>query len=92
MDALGITESCVEVMEGAVFEMSTQDVVKALEDMGFDLTSQKNAAASVHAILSRLAERKKIEKITSEENGAVVWRGPNYDPAVAEISDDDIPF
>jgi hypothetical protein len=91
-DALGITESCAEVMDEAIWEMSTQDVVRALENRGFDLASQKNAAASVHAVLSRLAEKKKIEKITKEENKTTAWRGPNYDASAAEISDDDIPF
>jgi predicted ATPase len=89
-DALGITDSCIEVMEAETEEVSTQDVVKKLEGMGFDLASQKNPAASVHAVLSRLAEKKKIEKITNADNNAVTWRGPNYAPF--DISDDDIPF
>jgi hypothetical protein len=84
-DPLGITESCMEVMESAPIEMSTTDVVKALDEMGFDLASQKNASASVHAVLSRLAEKEKIQKISGDNNKAVTWRGPNYDP-------DEIPF
>jgi hypothetical protein len=90
-DALGITESCAEVMEEVIFEMSTQDVVKSLEDIGFDMSSQKSAAASVHAVLTRLALKGKIEKITSEDNNSVTWRGPSYDPEYA-ISDENIPF
>jgi hypothetical protein len=91
-DPLGITDACMEAMENTPFAMSTTDVVKALEDMGFDLHSQKNAAASVHAILSRLAEKEKIQKILADDNKTVTWRGPNYDPKLNEITDDDIPF
>lgn len=90
-DALGITESCAEVMASTVFEMSTQDVLKSLENMGFDMASQKNAPASVHAVLSRLASKGKIEKISKEDSNTVMWRGPNYDPKMNEI-DYDIPF
>jgi len=92
VDALGITDSCMEAMENTPFEISTTDVVKTLEDMGFDLPSQKNAAASVHAVLSRLAEKEKIQKILAYDNKTVTWRGPNYDPKLNEITDDDIPF
>lgn len=91
-DGLGITEAVAEVMETAFYEMSTQDVVKCLENMGFDLTTQKNAAASVHAILSRLVTKGKVQRVTNLENSAVTWRGPRYDPKASEITDDDIPF
>jgi hypothetical protein len=87
-DALGITDSCMEVMEVEKSEVSTQEIVRKLESMGFDLSSQKNPAASVHAILTRLAESAKIEKFT-DEDGKVSWRGPGYDQ---EYADDDIPF
>lgn len=93
-DALGITDSCMEVMTVEKVEVSTQDVVRRLETMGFDLSSQKNPAASVHSVLTRLAEKGKIEKKT-DEGGAVTWRGPNYDEEYAKstgITDDDIPF
>lgn len=89
IDDLGITDSCMEVMEAAKGLVTTNDVVKALEERGFDLAAQKNASASVHAILSRLAKREKIEKITEGTSGGVVWKGPNY---VSSISDEDIPF
>ena len=98
-DPLGITESCMEVMDVVKGEQSTQAVVRKLEAMGFDLASQKNPAASVHSVLSRLAHNGKIQKITDDSDSKkVTWRGPNYDPAYddyaqsAEISDDDIPF
>ncbi len=78
-DHLGITESCEEVMNDMPFEVTTAEVVEYLEARGFDISSQKNAAASVHAVLSRLARNEKIEKVEDEEN-KVKWRGPKYDP------------
>jgi hypothetical protein len=95
-DELGITDSCAEVMEAQKREVSTQDVVAKLEAMGFDLKSQKNPAASVHAVLSRLGTKGKIEKVLADDNKTVTWRGPNYSPtpdyADQGITDDDIPF
>ncbi|WP_188757550.1 hypothetical protein [Edaphobacter acidisoli] len=91
-DELGITEACLEVMTAEKGTVSTQAVLRGLESIGFDLPGQKNAAASAHSVLSRLAEKKKIEKIV-DGNGNVTWRGPNYDPKSDEgITDDDIPF
>src|SRR5262245_44498818 len=78
-DDLGITEAVWEVMEKEEFEISTVGVVKELEKMGFDLSSQKNVAASVHAILSRLANQGKIDRVKIEDK-PVTWRGPKYDP------------
>jgi hypothetical protein len=89
IDTLGITDSCLEVMDNQRDTVTTADVVRALEARGFDMATQKNANASVHAILSRLARRGKIERITDEKDN-VSWRGPNYDPNT--ITDDDIPF
>jgi hypothetical protein len=90
-DALGITDSCMEVMEAETEAVTTGEVLKALEGMGFELSSQKNPAASVHAVLSRLADKKKIEKV--ETDGSITWKGPNYAPwADQGITDDDIPF
>jgi hypothetical protein len=90
LDSLGITESCTEVMESEVSEVSTQDVVRKLEGMGFELKSQKNPAASVHAVLSRLCEKGKITKVTKAD-GSIAWQGPKYDE-YAGITDEDIPF
>ena len=84
-DDLGITDSCMEVMQTEKETVTTADVVKALEAMGFDLASQKNAPASVHAILSRLAKKGMIKKVTDEETNAVSWTGPNFDPKSNEI-------
>jgi hypothetical protein len=92
--ALGITDSCMEAMTVERATVSTKEVTQRLESMGFDLSSQKNPAASVHAVLTRLAEKGQIKKIT-DDNGEVTWRGPNFDEDYAqqmEISDDDIPF
>ena len=92
-DPLGITDSCFEVMETTPHQMSTSDVVTALEEMGFELSSQKNAAASVHSVLSRLADKGTIEKVT-DDNSKVSWRGPNFNQNIYDqgITDDDIPF
>lgn len=94
-DPMGITDSCVAIMEIERDEMTTQDVMKKLADIGFDLTSQKNPAASVHSVLSRLASRGQITKFIRADD-EVTWRGPQYRPheefAGTEITDDDIPF
>ena len=86
LDNLGITSSVTKVMEEAETTMTTADVVQALENMGFDLASQKNVGASVHAILNRLFLMDKIKKL-QDANKATTWRGPKYDPDA-----DDIPF
>jgi hypothetical protein len=86
LDPLGITNFCAEVMEAQQGAVTTADVVKALGEMGFDLSSQKNASASVHSVLTRLAKKGKIEKAGDGE--AVRWKGPKFDPNYA----DDIPF
>ena len=83
LDPLGITDSVAFVMEIAPGTMTTNDVVHALDSMGFDLATQKNAAASVHAILARLASAEKITKVA--EHGKVSWRGPKHDPDYDEI-------
>lgn len=80
LDDLGITEACTEVMQNEKTEMTTVDVVERIERMGYDVGSQKNVAASVHAILSRLAAKGVIRKETNEGTKTVVWKGPNYDP------------
>jgi predicted transcriptional regulator len=84
LDSMGITEACAELMEAEISSVTTQDVVRMLENSGFDMATQKNPAASVHAVLSRLAEKGKIQKITDEKDSTVEWQGPNYDR--------DIPF
>ena len=78
-DKLGITDSCLAVMESEQGTVTSSDVVKLLEQRGFDLASQKNASASVHVVLGRLASKGKILRIENEDK-SVTWRGPNYDP------------
>jgi hypothetical protein len=77
-DFLGITASIEEVMSETTSELTTAEVVKALEEVGFDLSAHRNGAASVHAILTRLAKVEKIKRI--ENHGNISWRGPKYDP------------
>jgi hypothetical protein len=89
MDELGITDSCWEVMEAERHQVSTQGVVNKLEGLGFDLSSQRNPAASVHTVLSRLADKGKIKRVAASD-GSIAWQGPKYDEN--GISDDDIPF
>lgn len=83
-DDLGITDAVMEFMEGQEREMSTNEVIEGLKNMGFDLSSQRNPAASVHAILSRISEQGKIVKVKKENRG-VYWRGPKYDPDAIPI-------
>ena len=91
-DTFGITEACIEAMEVILHTASTTDVVSNLESMGFDIASQKNAAASVHTVLSRLADKGKIKKIDNGEE-VVGWRGPNYDAEIDQIMQSgDVPF
>lgn len=82
MDNLGITEMCAEVMEEEERTVTTADVVLLLEHRGFDIASQKNVAASVHSVLTRLANKGKITKVKIEEKDseAVAWKGPKHDP------------
>jgi predicted nuclease with TOPRIM domain len=93
-DKLGITDMCLEVMESTPFSMTTQEVVDLLEDSGYDINSQKNANASVHAVLTRLAKNEKLTKVGDGDK--VKWRGPSYDKKIDdglyEVTDEDIPF
>src|SRR5688500_14779465 len=93
IDKLGITDSVMSVMVDTKWAWSTGEVVSALDAMGFDLSTQKNAAASVHAVLARLAQRGTIGRLAADavknkdmEGKPMEWVGPNYDP------DDEIPF
>jgi hypothetical protein len=90
-DSLGITESCLETFANITYPLTTAEAMDALERMGFDLAAQKNAAASVHAVLNRLATKGKITKVVDDSNN-VTWRGPKYDPNWDKMTDEDIPF
>jgi hypothetical protein len=85
-DDLGITDACAEVMEIEPTAITSAGVVQKLEALGFDVAAQKNATASVHSVLVRLAQKGVITKETTEKGG-VLWKGPKYDPEY-----DDIPF
>ena len=85
LDNMGITEACSEVMAQERGTVTTTDVVNLLESVGFDIKSQQNANASVHAVLSRLARKGQISR-GNNENG-VTWKGPMFDPDY-----DNIPF
>lgn len=84
IDGLGITDSVAEVMATVTAEMTTQQVVDALDRIGFDIKGQKNAAASVHTVLKRLAKRGLVTRVEYPNNSAG-WRGPLYDPSTEEI-------
>lgn len=91
VDKLGITDVCIEAMGIIPDTVSTADVVRWIELYGYDISSQKNAEASVHAVLTRLAEKGTIKKVMIA--GAVRWRGPNYvESSESGITDEDIPF
>jgi hypothetical protein len=80
IDRLGITDTVADVMEAEKSTVTTSEVVKLVEGRGFDLVSQKNASASVHTVLLRLARKGKITRLESEdEKKTTIWRGPNYD-------------
>ena len=89
VDDLGITDAVREVMRDQLTAIGTTDVMDKLVAIGFDLRTQKNAQASVHAVLQRLAKKGEIERV-AVEGRSTRWKGPKYDPKV--ISDDDIPL
>ena len=94
IDKLGITDSVMSVLQETPYSWSTGEIVNALDAMGFDLSSQKNAAASVHAVLSRLAQRGKITRVPAGDaaknaTGMLEWRGPQYS---AQADSELIPF
>jgi hypothetical protein len=108
IDKLGITDSVIEVMSDTPFSWTTGEVVIALDSMGFDLASQKNAQASVHAVLARMAQKEKLTRVpkakTNANGNPWEWRGPRYNaeqdlqggfcyaPGEQPLDDDDIPF
>jgi Cdc6-like AAA superfamily ATPase len=83
-DDFGITDAVAEVMEAEQSAITSAGVVQRLEALGFDIASQKNASASVHAVLKRLATKGTITKETTEKGG-IVWKGPKFDPEYMDI-------
>jgi hypothetical protein len=80
LTSLGITEACRTVMANASEKLRMRGVKDELTALGFDLSSQKNADASVMAILTRLVTageiRRQIMK-TSEGRTYTLFLGPN---------------
>ena len=77
-DGLGITDAVKTVMVEVETLVTVSDVIRKLEEIGFDIKSQKNVQASVHSILQRLVKRELIRRV--ENDGQTVqWKGPKYD-------------
>jgi hypothetical protein len=80
LTSLGITEACRTVMANASEKLRMRGVKDGLTALGFDLSSQKNADASVMAILTRLVTageiRRQVMK-TSEGRTYTLFLGPN---------------
>src|SRR5580704_2210134 len=79
LTSLGITEACRTVMANASEKLRMRGVKDGLTALGFDLSTQKNADASVMAILTRLVTageiRRQIVK-TSEGRTYTLFLGP----------------
>lgn len=91
-DDLGITDAVTEIMESEKTLVTTNDVVEGLSALGFDVSSHENPAASVHAVLTRLSMKGKIERVKKGDSKVVYWKGPKYEPSAGHITDEDIPF
>jgi hypothetical protein len=82
LDQFGITDSVMAVMTDTPFSFTTGEVVNSLEAMGFDLSSQKNAQASVHSVLTRLANKGKLVRVANpkknQQGHPFEWRGPKW--------------
>jgi hypothetical protein len=75
MDDLGITDACRVVMDNATHPLTTKRAMQLLEELGFDLASQKNAAASVTTVLGRLEAKGRIRR--GVRDGDTMWIGPH---------------
>lgn len=75
IDALGITDSCREILHSSARALTPLEVRDALAARGIDLTKHKNAMASVHAILKRLKAQGQVRILTSKDGGtAYKWK------------------
>ena len=71
----GITNGCRRVLEASGEWMSPLAVRHTLESNGLDLRTQKNAMASVHAVLKRLKEKGEVITRTGDDGGTYYrWR------------------
>lgn len=69
LESMGLTDSVRVVMKDATTAKSVREVKEALATVGFDLSTHKNADASVTTVLNRLAEAKEIRKVEAHQNG-----------------------
>jgi hypothetical protein len=93
VDPLGITEAVTEVMQAAEDRsLDTANVVRQLEEIGFDTESQQNISASVHAVLSRLATRGIIQKVVDKDSKVFRWKWKGKLSELPKITDEDIPL
>jgi len=85
ISGLGITDSVRVILRTSGRRMSAQDVRRALEEKGFDLSGLTVPMASIYKVLSRLEESGEFER--EKEDGRVFfkWKAP-------VITDEDIPF
>jgi hypothetical protein len=94
---LGLTDAIRCVLQESKQRMTANEVRKALQNGGFDVSGYSSPMSSVYTVLGRLAD----DSVTpvfrhKDENGPGVtfeWKEPKDDLAqCAEISDEDIPF
>jgi hypothetical protein len=75
IETAGITDACRKVLQASGKWMSPLAVRDALGRNGLDLSSQKNAMASIHAVLKRLREKHEVRAQTGVDGGTVYkWR------------------
>lgn len=75
VEAAGITDACRKVLEASGKWMSPLAVRDALEVNGMDLSRQKNAMASIHAVLKRLKDKNELRAMMGSDGGTVYqWK------------------
>ena len=76
IESFGMTDSCRDVLRSSGKWMSPLAVRAALQEKGLDLSKQKNAMASIHAVLKRLKLKEAVLSKTGMDGGTVYkWRG-----------------
>jgi hypothetical protein len=75
IESEGITDACRNVLRSSQKWMSPLSVRAALEANGLDLSKQRNAMASVHAVLKRLKAKHEAKTAVASDGGTVYkWR------------------
>jgi|RhiMethySRZTD1v2_1073278.scaffolds.fasta_scaffold514210_2 hypothetical protein len=77
---LGITEAVRTVLNNATTRMTLKEVKEGLTLLGFDLNTQKNADASVLAVLNRMLEKHEIrkeEQVHAKGKSSIWFIGPH---------------